>query len=59
MPLASTTLRCPLLADDEEFAGDPGDSTLDAAAIGFELGFAVTSHPDAALLAGQVAPEPR
>ena len=56
--LATLALRGTLAADDFEFAGDFGNAVLHAAAVGFQLRFAVTAHADAAFLARQVAPEP-
>ena len=35
-----------------EFIRDTGDSILHATAVGFQLGFTVTAHTDAAFLAG-------
>ena len=42
-----------------QLAADAGDAILHAAAVGFELGFTVTPHADAARLPGQVTPEAR
>ena len=55
--LAPLALGGTLAADDFQFAGNSGNAVLHAAAVGFKLRFTVTTHPDAALLAGQVAPE--
>ncbi len=58
MALATGALGGALAADDFEFLGDARDAILDAAAVGFQLGFTfTTAHADAAFLAGQVAPE--
>jgi hypothetical protein len=50
-PLTSGTLRRPLAADHFQFTRNTGNAILDPATVCFQLGFTVTSHPDAAFLA--------
>ena len=53
-------LEAALAAHQFEFARNPGDAVLHAAAVGFQLRFAfAAAHADAARLPRQVAPEPR
>ena len=57
--LARLALGPALAAHQDQFLADPRDAVLDAAAVGFQLRFTFAApHADAALLAGQVAPEP-
>ena len=56
--LPAVALSGSLPAHGFQFIGDSGDSVLDAAAVGFQLGFAfAAAHADTALLPGQVAPK--
>ena len=56
--LPRLSLGAPLPPHHLQLALDPGNPILHTAAIGFELSFAFpAAHADAALLAGQVAPE--
>src|SRR5438045_669791 len=57
--LARIALGGTLAAHSFELSRDAGNTILDAAAVGFQLGFTFTAaHADAAFLPGQVAPEP-
>ena len=47
-----------MLANFQQLFLDARDAVLHPATIGFKLGFTVTAHADAALLSGQVTPEP-
>jgi hypothetical protein len=57
MAAAAGALGGSLAADQVEVLDDSGDSVLDTAAVGFELGFAVAAHADAAFLSGEMGPE--
>ena len=52
-------MRGALAAHHFQLLANARDAVLDAAAVGFQLGFAfAAAHADAALLPGQVAPKP-